>query len=676
MDFMMDSQGASRELQSEIAKLKGPIVVMGAGGFIGANLIRAILSCRPDCFGVTHQTYIPWRLADLDPSKILHGDLNRRSDIEKLFVQYSFKTIFFFAAYGAYSRQTDVDLIYQTNLSGLWHVIDTASKKGFSALVHAGTSSEYGWNCQSPSEDALLAPNSHYAVSKAASGHLIQFLAKARRLPVINLRIYSVYGPWEESDRLIPTIVQQGLKGKYPPLVDPDISRDFVYVDDVIEAAVLAATRGVESAAGRSVNIGTGKPTTIRELADLTRELFHLQESPVWSSMPNRSWDLKNWYGNPAQAQKLIGWQPRTSLKEGLEKTLQWFKERPGLPEIHAARTLLKPVRLSAVIACYKDNQAIPLMYDRLTKVFQALRVDYEIIFVNDASPDDSDEVLARICGSDEHVVAVEHSRNFGSQSAFLSGMGVSTGDAVILLDGDLQDPPEVIPAFYEKWKEGFEVVYGRRAHRQASFLTNLCYKAFYRVLRTLAYVPIPLDAGDFSMLDRRVVSELLALPETDQFLRGLRAWLGFRQTSVDYDRPERAFGVSTNNLKKNIWWARKGLFSFTFAPLDFLLYGGLAMTCISFVALFIQIALRFMNVKVPQGLTTVIVLILFFGGIQLLGLSILGEYLGKVLEESKRRPKFIRKAVRLGSRRLVQTEELAVFLNSRAAALPDRRIR
>ena len=195
---------------------------------------------------------------------------------------------------------------------------------------------------------------------------------------------------------------------------------------------------------------------------------------------------------------------------------LQWTHDNHAALQIRPSGKLGEPLRLSAVIACYKDGQAIPHMYQRLVSVFQSLKVDYEIIFVNDASPDNSDRVLQDICRQDDHVIAIEHSRNFGSQSAFLSGMAISTGDAVILLDGDLQDPPELIPAFFEQWEKGFEVVYGHRERRVATPVQNLFYKLFYRVFRWLAYIPIPVDAGDFSLMDRKVVQQLLALPETD----------------------------------------------------------------------------------------------------------------------------------------------------------------
>lgn len=224
--------------------------------------------------------------------------------------------------------------------------------------------------------------------------------------------------------------------------------------------------------------------------------------------------------------------------------------------------------------------------------------------------------------------------------------MEISTGDGVILLDGDLQDPPELIEDFYNKWQEGNDVVYGRRVEREGNQNLVRFYKLFYRLFRNVSYVPIPLDAGDFSLMDRKVVNELVKLPETDQFMRGLRAWVGFKQTGVDYKRPERMFGVTTNNWRKNIAWARKAIFSFSFVPLELLTYIGVALTGISFIAILAQIYFYFKDPNIPHGVPTIICLILFFGGLQMLAIAIIGEYQAKILEESKKRPKFIRKKI------------------------------
>ena len=329
--------------------------------------------------------------------------------------------------------------------------------------------------------------------------------------------------------------------------------------------------------------------------------------------------------------------------------------------------------RISAVIACYKDAPAIPLMYERLCAAFSQLGVDYEIIFVNDGSPDDSASVLKALTARDDRVLAIEHSRNFGSQNAFLSGMELATGDAVVLLDGDLQDPPEVIPALYEKWREGNEVVYGRRSKREMSALMSLACRAFYRLFRRVAYVPVPLDAGDFSLIDRRVVDTLLELPETDQFIRGLRAWVGFKQTGVDYLRPERAFGRSTHSRFKNLWWAKKAIFSFSFLPIEVLGYLGLAMTALSFLAVVYQVVQSQLHPGTPRGTATIVAVVAFFGSLNLVAISVVGEYLIRTFEEVKRRPKFIRRSLWHGGAGLSSAADILRFAERRKGARRSR---
>jgi glycosyltransferase involved in cell wall biosynthesis len=323
--------------------------------------------------------------------------------------------------------------------------------------------------------------------------------------------------------------------------------------------------------------------------------------------------------------------------------------DRAPNPERHIAEAAGQERRrkLSAVIACYRDAPAIPQMHDRLTKVFRTLGVDYEIIFVNDASPDDAAEVLAALAARDKHVVVINHTRNFGSQNAFTSGMRIATGDAVVLLDGDLQDPPELIADFHAKWIDGWDVVYGVRVHRITTRLMQGAYKAFYRVFRSMSYVPMPLDAGDFSLIDRKVVDALNKLPESNRFLRGLRAWVGFRQTGVPYERPERPFGTSTNSLLANFAWARKAILSFSYAPLDLIVWIATATVVISLVTMTVQIVLRLVDPQlVPKGFTAILVVILFLGGIQLLCLSIIGSYLAHIYDEVKRRPAYIVESV------------------------------
>jgi len=303
----------------------------------------------------------------------------------------------------------------------------------------------------------------------------------------------------------------------------------------------------------------------------------------------------------------------------------------------------INPKKITAVVACYRDAPAVPFMYQRLTEVFARIGVDYEIVFVNDGSPDNSEEVLRELAVRDRKVVVIRHSRNFGSQNAFTSGMRIATGDAVVLLDGDLQDPPEIIESFYQLWCQGYDVVYGNRVKRDATWFLQTAYKAFYRIFRLAAYVPMPLDAGDFSLLDRRVVDAINALPENNRFLRGLRAWIGFKQIGVPYIRPERMFGTTTNSVLRNLGWARKAIFSFSYAPIDIMTWLAIVIVIVSLFLAVIQIVARLLAPhSVPSGFTTLIVLILFIGGVQLLCFSILGSYIMHIYDEVKRRPPYI----------------------------------
>jgi dolichol-phosphate mannosyltransferase len=222
--------------------------------------------------------------------------------------------------------------------------------------------------------------------------------------------------------------------------------------------------------------------------------------------------------------------------------------------------------------------------------------------------------------------------------------MEMSVMQACVLLDGDLQDPPELIEQFYHRWLDGYDVVYGRRAKRDMPFLWGILYKAFYRVFAMLSYVEIPYDAGDFSLIDRRVVSWLLRCPERDLFLRGLRAYVGFRQTGVDYLRPKRAFGESTNNLLKNLEWAKRGIFSFSNTPLKLLSAGGIVLLGLSIVLGLILTALRLWIPNIaPRGATTLLLASLFFGAVNLFAVGLVGEYIAKIMEEVKARPRLIR---------------------------------
>jgi polyisoprenyl-phosphate glycosyltransferase len=628
-----------------VKALRGPILVLGAAGFVGANLLRMLLKHRDDVYGVVR--LLPaWRLEGLDSQHILEVDLTDLAATRNMIAKLSPATLFDCIAYGAYSFETDYNLIYRTNFTSLVQLVELLAQTSFTALVHAGSSSEYGLKSAGPSEDESLQPNSHYAVSKAAASDYITFAGKVRRLPVANLRLYSVYGPYEDVSRLIPNLVAKGMKGEFPPFVDPKTSRDFVYVDDVCAAFIMTAAKLTPDLYGESFNIGAGRKTTIAELAEVARQTFDIKGEPTFGDMAGRAWDLPDWYAAPGKAENLIGWTSQTSLAEGLNRTAAWLRSIEGVDFATMTKRNAKPRRrsLSAIIACYMDAQAIPIMYRRLTDTLQKLDIDYEIIFVNDGSPDDCAGQILELSKSDPRVLGISHSRNFGSQMAFRSGMEMSVMQGCVLLDGDLQDPPELIEKFLGKWIEGADVVYGRRVARDMPPMWGFLYKAFYRIFAKFSYVKIPHDAGDFSLIDRRVVGWLLQCPERDLFLRGLRAYVGFRQTGVDYFRPKRMFGESTNNLLKNLEWAKRGIFSFSNTPLKLLTAGGVVLLGASLILGIVLAILRFWAPSiVPRGFTTVLLFSLFFGAINLFAIGLVGEYVAKIMEEVKGRPRLIR---------------------------------
>lgn len=297
---------------------------------------------------------------------------------------------------------------------------------------------------------------------------------------------------------------------------------------------------------------------------------------------------------------------------------------------------------ISVVVACYRDAGSVHEMYRRLTAVLGEITPSYEIIYVNDNSPDNAAELLAELAETDPRLTVISHSRNFGSQMAFTSGMQQSVGDAVILMDGDLQDPPEIIPALVAEWVQGFEVVYGVRERRQENALKELARKAFYRIYRRLSYLNVPLDAGDFSIMSRCVVDAILQMPERDRFLRGLRTWVGFRQKGVPYIRPERFSGESTNSLLDNIRWAKRGIFSFSYQPLEMISMLAFGVTALTAVAILLYALFYFLIPQSPRGFLTILVAVLFLGAVQLFSLSIIAEYLGRIFEEVKMRPRYI----------------------------------
>jgi dolichol-phosphate mannosyltransferase len=629
------------QTKENVKSLQGPVLIVGVSGFIGSKLYFSIKKIRDDVYACSRNPMNNWRLINRSTPDIINCDITDYEALKGLINSIKPMTVFNLAAYGAYSRQTDAEKIHRTNYMGTLNLLRALSEAGCAAFVQAGTSSEYGLNCAGPDENAELIPNSNYAVSKASAGYIIKYYGRILNFPCVNMRLYSVYGPWEEKDRLIPNLITNGLNGRYPNFVDRSISRDFVYIDDCNAAMVKATLTICRTHPGISVNIASGVKTTLEDAAKAAKKIFKIADEPVFGSMANRKWDLPEWYGNPSLAEKLMGWKSTTSFEEGLRLNAEWEQISGAAFKYVSVPKIDK--KISAVVACYRDNLSIPVLHERLTEAFRKTGYDYEIIFVNDGSPADDGRVIQSLCEKDTHVIGISHSRNFGSQAAFVSGMEVASGDAVVLMDGDGQDPPELIPDFVKKWEEGFDIVYGQRIKRDAPFYMQFFYKLFYRIFRKLSDINVPVDAGDFSLIDKKAAGHILKFTEKDIFLRGLRAWVGFKQCGVPYTRPERLFGKSTNNFGKNVWWAKKGIFSFSMKPLYYIQNLGLFIFALTAGLSIFYLINYFINPPKAHGITTIVLIVLGLGSLQLISLSIIGDYIGKITEEVKNRPKFIR---------------------------------
>ncbi|HEY6391227.1 MAG TPA: NAD-dependent epimerase/dehydratase family protein [Bryobacteraceae bacterium] len=301
------------------------VLVTGASGFVGANLVRRLLKDGHETHLLLRPSHQSWRLEEIIGDVRGHAsDLEDDESVRRVVTAVKPDWVFHLAAYGAYPNQTGLPRMVATNLMGCAALVAACVETGVESFVHTGSSSEYGFKDHAATEDEVLEPNSHYAITKAAATHYCQCVARERNLNAVTLRLYSIYGPFEEPGRLIPTLIRHGLRGVLPPLATPGTARDFVYVDDAVDAMLqVAATPSIQR--GAIYNICTGVQSTLADVVAVARKLMKISAEPVWSTMPDRSWDTDRWVGSPHRIKKEIGWRAQTTLEEGLAKTLRWF---------------------------------------------------------------------------------------------------------------------------------------------------------------------------------------------------------------------------------------------------------------------------------------------------------------------------------------------------------------
>lgn len=301
-------------------------------------------------------------------------------------------------------------------------------------------------------------------------------------------------------------------------------------------------------------------------------------------------------------------------------------------------------MKYSLILPVYNEEENISPLYDRLTSTMSALKGDYELLFIDDGSHDLTYAKLRKFHESDRKVKVIRFSRNFGHQTAVTAGLKYAKGEQIAILDADLQDPPEVLEKFFAKLDDGYNVVYAIREKRKESFFKKTAYSFFYRLLDSVAQIKIPLDSGDFCVMDRKVVDALNSLPERNRFVRGLRSWVGFRQIGITYERAAREAGESKYPLSKLFKLAFDGIFSFSYVPLQMMFYTGLFALLGALAGSIWAIYQKFFtnHYNTVPGFATTIILVMFIGGLQLFSLGIVGEYMRRMYDEIKQRPQYI----------------------------------
>ena len=324
-----------------------------------------------------------------------------------------------------------------------------------------------------------------------------------------------------------------------------------------------------------------------------------------------------------------------------LRQTVGGIKTAPSTPEHQP--------ELSVVIPVFNEEENITALHSRLTAVLEGIHIDYEIIFVDDGSNDDSLNQLQNLSVKDNRVLVVELARNFGHQVAITAGLDYSQGKAVIVMDGDLQDPPEVLPEFIAKWRNGHDVVYGVRERRKESWLTRAAYAGVYRLLRRLANIESPLDAGAVCIRERRVVDLLISMPERNRFVRGIRSWVGLNQSGLPVERQARSAGKPKYTFGRLLLLALDGLISFSYLPLRTITMLGFSISLLSIFAAVFYAVTRLVTGLGPPGFATLVVAVFFLAGIQLITMGVIGEYVGHIFEEVKQRPLYVVRKIMRG---------------------------
>jgi len=530
---------------------------------------------------------------------------------------------------------SDIEDLVHCNLSFSTQLLEAMKANNCTRLLNVGTAWQHWQNKD-------YSPVSLYAATKQGFEAILRYFIEARGLSAVTLKLTDTYGPHDSRAKLIPLLVSMIDQPRELDLSPGEQFMDLVYIDDIVEAfcITLALLKEIAPGAYLDYAVRSSDPLSLKDTIRTFESVANSQLLVNFGARPYRQRELMA----PWDGALLPNWSPRVSLAEGLKITI---KERGGGVASRPARRQL----LSFVIPCFNEYPNIEPLCQRILGTCEALPdFEYEIVFVENGSSDASEKLIRDLHARDTRIKMVKLSRNFGYQGGISAGLHHSRGDWIVVLDGDQQDPPELVPEMIRKAQDGFDLVYGVRTKRRGSKLKTFLYRSFYQVYSLFADIDVPKDAGDFCVMHRKIVDALNNMPERQRFLRGMRTWVGFNQSPFPYIRDVRGEGLSKFNLPKMVALGLDGILSFSIVPLRLSIFAGMIICIAAFVLGGLHIASRLENFitgtptlfLLPPGLTQIHVVLTLFFGATIFCIGILGEYIGRIYSEVKKRPLFI----------------------------------
>lgn len=613
------------------------VLVTGASGFIGRRLTERLLADGHDVHVVVHMD------DSIGASNQNPGTLTKQyydgntASIVSILDTVKPDIVYHLASYFVAEHASgDISRLVESNIAFGAQLLEAMSLSGVTNLVNAGTSWQHG-------DESAGGPSALYAATKQAFESLVQYYVDKARINAVTLKLFDTYGPDDPRQKIVPLLLR--LSEDMTPLdMSPGEQHlNLVYIDDVVSAFIRAGEllAGKEISGYKDFAVRSGDTVSLKELVARFETLCGKELPLNWGGRPYRAREIMT----PWKGDILPGWRAEVSLEDGLCGTIESFRANRG------KLSSRQQVNLSFVVPCFNEAENIPILCQRIVdSVSDHNYIKYNIVIVENGSTDSSAEIIRELHKNNSRIKMVRLSRNFGYQGAITAGLQHASGEWVAVLDGDLQDPPELIANFLEKALEGFDVVYGVKVKRKGSRFKNFLYKTFYHCLSFLAEIEMPKHAGEFCVMHRRVVDIINGMPERQRFIRGLRTWTGFRQTGYSYTREERAHGKSKFSLSGMFGLGIDGILSFSSFPLRITIMLGFITVLASMLLGMVQgvmKALKWLDIinittLLPPGLTQTNLVMSFLFGVTITCLGVVGEYVGRIYNEVKQRPTFL----------------------------------